>query len=82
MDIRFSRHAKRRMSLYSIEEDDVLSMVKNNMGAWELGERFIIIDHSMNQYKLPIKVIGIKEEEAIIIVTVYPLKTKIGGLKT
>jgi hypothetical protein len=62
VDIRFSRHAKRRMSLYSIEEDDVLSMVKNNMDAWELGERFIIIDNSMNQHELPIKVIGVKEE--------------------
>ncbi len=53
----------------------------NNMDEWELGERFIIIDHSMSQYELPIKVIGVKEEEGILIVTVYPLKTKIGGLK-
>ena len=69
------------MSLYSIEEGDVLSLVMNNMDEWELGERFIIIDRSMSQYELPIKVIGVKEEEGILIVTVYPLKTKIGGLK-
>jgi len=35
----------------------------------------------MHQNELPIKVIGVKEEESIMIVTVYPLKTKIGGLK-
>ncbi len=69
------------MSLYAIEEDDVLSMVTNNKGEWALGERFAIVDHSMHQNELPIKVIGVKEEEGVIIVTVYPLKTKIGGLK-
>jgi len=66
VNIRFSRHAKRRMSLYSIEEGDVLSLVMNNMDEWELGERFIIIDRSMSQYELPIKVIGVKEEEGIL----------------
>jgi len=54
------------MSLYSIEEGDVLSLVMNNMDEWELGERFIIIDRSMSQYELPIKVIGVKEEEGIL----------------
>jgi hypothetical protein len=81
VNIRFSRHAKRRMKLYSIEEDDVVSIVTNNMHECELEKRFVIIDHSMNQYELPIKIIGVKEEESIIIVTVYPLKTMIGGLK-
>jgi len=31
---------------------------------WEFGERFVIVDHSMHQNELPIKVIGVKEEES------------------
>lgn len=76
MDIRFSRHAKRRMNLYAIKEDDILSIVMENKSEWEIGERFVIIDHSMKKYELPIKIVCIKKEEGIMIVTVYPLKQR------
>jgi hypothetical protein len=76
MDIRFSRHAKRRMSLYDLKEEDILSLVTENKSEWETGERFIIIDDSMKKYELPLKVVGIRQEECIMIVTVYPLKQR------
>ena len=76
MDIRFSRHAKRRKNLYDLKEDDILSIVTENKSEWEIGERFIIIDYSMKIYELPIKVVGIKQEKCIMIVTAYPLKQR------
>ena len=76
MDIRFSRHAKRRMNLYDLKEDDILSIVTESKPEWEIGERFIIIDDSMKEYELPIKVVGVRQEECIMIVTVYPLKQR------
>ena len=76
MDVRFSRHAKRRMNLYALKEDDILSIVTGNKSEWEIGERFIIIDHSMKKCELPIKIVGIKEEVGIVIITVYPLKQR------
>ena len=80
MNIHFSRHAKRRMNLYDLKEMDILSIVKEKMPEGEIGERFIIIDDSMKRYQLPIKVVGVRQEECIMIVTAYPFKTKIGGL--
>lgn len=76
MDIRFSRHSKRRMNLYDLKEDDILSIVTENESEWEIGKRFIIIYYSMNKYELPIKVVGVRQEECIMIVTVYPLKQR------
>jgi hypothetical protein len=76
MDIRFSRHAIRRMNLYDLKEADVVSIVTENKCEGEIGERFIIIDYSMKKHELPIKVVGIKQEKGIMIVTVYPLKQR------
>jgi hypothetical protein len=79
MNIRFSRHAKRRMNLYDLKEEDILSIVTGNKSEGKIGERFIIIDDSMIKYQLPIKVVGVRQAECIMIVTVYPFKIKIGG---
>jgi hypothetical protein len=64
------------MNLYALKEDDILSIVTGNKSEWEIGERFIIIDHSMKKCELPIKIVGIKEEVGIVIITVYPLKQR------
>ena len=52
------------------------SIVTENKSEWKIGERFIIIDYSMKKYELPIKIVGIKQDECIMIVTVYPLKQR------
>ena len=66
------------MSLYDLKEEDILSIVTENKSDREIGERFIIIDYSMKKHELPIKVVGIRQEECITIITVYPLKQKSG----
>ena len=64
------------MNLYDLKEDNILSILTESKSEWEIGERFIIIDDSMKEYELPIKVVGVRQEECIMIVTVYPLKQR------
>lgn len=76
MNIKFSRHAKRRLKLYKINENDVinsinreLSRVKNKI------KHYIIVNGTyIRRYKYPLKIIFIKKESDIIVITVYPLK--------
>jgi hypothetical protein len=49
------------MNLYALKEDDILSIVTENKSEWKIGERFIIIDHSMKKCELPIKIVDIKK---------------------
>jgi hypothetical protein len=74
MDIRFSRHAKRRMALYGLEESDVLLAI-------EKGEKQVLLDGKLcfifkidDKFKYPLKVVAVEKTDSLTIVTTYPLK--------
>ena len=61
-DIKFSRHAKRRMQLYGISKEDVLNVLRN--GRKETSEDGkIFFRHDINKkFKYPVKVITVQRE--------------------
>lgn len=74
MVIRFSRHAKRRMALYEIDEREVSLAI-------EKGERQVLPDGKLcfiskigDKYKYPLKVVAVEKPDSLTIVTAYPLK--------
>jgi hypothetical protein len=75
--IRFSRHAKRRMGLYSIEEEDVRKAIGGYLshGALPIKARQEIVDRDASQkYGYPLKVVFLRENDIIMVVTAYPIK--------
>ncbi len=75
-DIKFSRHAKRRMKLYGISEEDVLNVLTN--GRKETSEDGkIFFFHNINEkFKYPVKVITAQGDKTLVIVRAYPLKKR------
>ncbi len=70
MKIIFTRHAKRRMQLYSLSEQLVTEIIDDSM--INKGKNFIIKQVEMNKY--PIKIVYENIEDEIVIITAYPLK--------
>jgi hypothetical protein len=70
MKIVFSRHAKRRMSLYDIPEAAVLAILQNNDQPDDSREIIGMVEG----FDLPVKVVFTKENDYYIVVTAYPLK--------
>jgi hypothetical protein len=69
-EIRFSRHARRRMLLYGIPQSTIIMMLEEQgmlMGTHE-------IIRKIEGYKSPLKLIVAKEDDIITVVTCYPLK--------
>ena len=75
-NIKFSKHAKRRMKLYGISEKDVLNVLKN--GRKEIAEdRKIFFYHNIDgKFKYPVKVITAQSDNVLVIVSAYPLKKR------
>jgi len=73
----YSRHAKRRMALYGISEEDVESVVKKGKRE-ELAEprRVTFTCRVATRFKHPIKVVGLEQGEDFLIITAYPLKKR------
>ena len=70
MEIRFSRHAKRRAKLYGIPEATVEQIIRNaNLAD---GENQII--EPAPGFKFPLKIIAVLEGQIITVITSYPLK--------
>jgi hypothetical protein len=70
MKIKFSRHAKRRASLYKIPES-VISIILTDMNLRQ-GEHEIIQDVAGFQY--PLKIVVSVAGETATVITNYPLK--------
>ncbi len=70
MEIKFSRHAKRRMQLYKILQEDVINTIKafmaNNRSA--SGKKEVV------NKELSLKIVFSVERDKIIVITAYPLK--------
>ncbi len=70
MDIKFSRHAKRRAKLYGISETTITDILRNmnlHQGEYE-------IKKDVPGFKYPLKIVVSIEEDLITVVTNYPLK--------
>jgi len=69
MEIKFSRHAKRRARLYGISESKITAVL-TSMDLCE-GEQEIIKDIGM---KYPLKIIVSVDKDVWTVITNYPLK--------
>lgn len=70
MEVKFSRHAKRRAKLYEIPEstiEEILADSKLNDGEHEL-------IRNIAGFKYPIKIVVSVENHIITVITNYPLK--------
>jgi len=72
MKITISRHAKRRMKLYSIEENDINFLLNHSSKTKFVGRHEIIA--KLEKFSYPLKAIIDVREKDIFIITCYPLK--------
>lgn len=70
MEIKFSRHAKRRANLYNIQEASILEILEGK----ELSQGIHEIIEDVAGFKYPLKIVIAVEDDIITIVTNYPLK--------
>jgi len=75
-DIKFSRHAKRRMKLYGISEEDVLNVLRNGRKEPSEDERKVFLHDINEKFKYPVKIITTQSDKALVIVSAYPLKKR------
>ena len=70
-EIYFSRHAKRRMRLYNIAEEEVQTILRGKKrDEWISDDRNEVIDHGvLNRHGYPIKVVFTLEGDAITVIT-------------
>ncbi len=69
MEIKFSRHAKRRAKLYKIPESTILKVLERK----ELNQRNQEIIEYVDGFKYPLKIVVAVEDDIITVVTNYPL---------
>jgi hypothetical protein len=76
MKINFSRHAKRRMRLYNIDINDVIRTINTHeQGTKKVAGIKELLNRAMSEkYRYPLKVVCARENDAIHVITVYPLK--------
>ena len=70
MEIKFSRHAKRRAKLYEISESTVLGILEGK--DFTQGNQEII--ENVEGFKYPLKIVIAVENDIITVITGYPLK--------
>lgn len=69
MEIRFSRHAKRRARLYNISEHEITSVLQEKTLDSGLHEVIVNID----RFRYPLKIVIAVENDIITVITNYPL---------
>lgn len=70
MEIKFSRHAKRRAKLYKIPESTILKVLEGK----ELAHGTQEIIGNVEGFMYPLKIVVIVEDDIITVITNYPLK--------
>jgi DNA-binding Lrp family transcriptional regulator len=74
-EIKFSRHAKRRMALYAISESTVRNIIEGLKEAGiSVGKNEVIDYQTVSRQGYPIKVVFSCEENHVTVITVYPLR--------
>ena len=74
--VTYSRHARGRMKLYDISEEDVEEVLaKPDIGPETEEDRFIAVRKLKGKFKeMPLKVVYVIEESKIVVISAYPLK--------
>jgi hypothetical protein len=72
VEIKFSRHAKRRAKLYNISESIIIDILKSM--DLSQGEHEII--RNIRGFKYPLKIVIDVESDIITVITNYPLKKR------
>ena len=70
MQIKFSRHARRRANLYRIPETTIVKILEEKK--LSLGRHEIVED--VETLKYPLKIVIVVENDIITVVSNYPLK--------
>jgi len=70
VEIRFSRHAKRRAELYKIPQTTILTILKEK----DLSPGTHEIIHEVEGFAYPLKVVVTVNDDKINVITNYPLK--------
>lgn len=70
MQIKFSRHAKRRAKLYKIPESVLVKILEGK----ELSKGTHEIIENAEGFKYPLKIVITLEDDIITVITNYPLK--------
>jgi hypothetical protein len=73
LNIKFSRHAKRRIKLYEIDYETINNIITKGI-IKDLGSKRFSAILEVKKFKYPIKIVYIKEENEITIITCYPIK--------
>jgi hypothetical protein len=74
-EVIFSRHARRRMKLYRISEEEVMAVLAVGYRESYPLDRFTYTK-DMPGFRYPLKVIVQKEGDTCTIITAYPLKRR------
>ena len=70
MNVKFSRHARRRAKLYKLPISYIEKLLSE--GTWNEGRNEWIIN--LPEVKLPVKIVFDVKEGQIVVITNYPLK--------
>ncbi len=68
--IKFSRHARRRIKLYDIQESIIEKIIANS----DLSEGEHEIIKTIAGFKYPIKIVASVENDIVTVITTYPFK--------
>ena len=74
MNIKFSRHAKRRMKLYDITENDVSVAIKKGDKRVLPDGKIFFVHSRADKFLYPLKIVAVESSDFFLIITVYPLK--------
>jgi hypothetical protein len=76
LTVLFSRHARRRMQLYAIDEVDVVETIRSFQCELvpEPGKNEVVNKDLSAKHGYPLKVVFFREQDIVSVVTSYPLK--------
>ncbi|MBI2909624.1 MAG: hypothetical protein HYX92_18440 [Chloroflexi bacterium] len=75
MEVKFSRHAKRRANLYAIPESRIVEILEGT----SLAQGTQAILANVEGFAYPLKIVVAREDDIITVISSYPLKR--GGKK-
>jgi hypothetical protein len=77
--IKFSRHAKRRLSLYDISEETIVDLIERHLSYEKIMDgTHELVDNRPFKHDYPLKTVFSLKKNEITVITAYPLKK---GLK-
>jgi hypothetical protein len=80
MSIIFSRHAKRRMLLYNIDESDVVETIQNSDLDIESQNKIEVVNREMaEKYGYPLKVFFKRKNDDVIVISAFPFIRRQGA---